>query len=78
MKTMSCKQLGGACDKLFSANTFDEILVLSQSHGKEKLEDGDEKHLKAMAKINELMKDSNKMQSWFDNKVKKFESLPED
>ena len=25
MKTMTCKQLGGACDKEFHANTFEEI-----------------------------------------------------
>ncbi len=25
MKTMTCKQLGGACDKAFSANTFEEL-----------------------------------------------------
>jgi len=35
MKTMSCKQLGGACNKLFSANTFQEMAMLSQGHGKE-------------------------------------------
>jgi hypothetical protein len=37
MKTMSCKQLGGACDKLFSADTFDEIAMMSQNHGKKSL-----------------------------------------
>ena len=25
MKAMTCKQLGGACDKEFTADTFDEI-----------------------------------------------------
>ena len=25
MKTMTCKQLGGACEKEFHANTFEEI-----------------------------------------------------
>jgi len=78
MKTMSCKQLGGACDKLFSANTFNEISALSQSHGKEMFEAGDEKHLQAMQEMSGLMKDSNKMQSWFDNKEQEFNSLPED
>ena len=47
MKTMSCKQLGGACDKLFSADTFDEIATMSQNHGKEMFEKGELKtHLK--------------------------------
>lgn len=35
MKTMTCKQLGGACDKTFSANTFDEIVTMSKHHGME-------------------------------------------
>ena len=30
MKTMTCKQLGGACDKTFSADTFDEIVTMSK------------------------------------------------
>ena len=33
MKTMTCKQLGGACDKKFHANTFDEMAGLSKKHG---------------------------------------------
>ena len=32
MKTMNCKQLGGACDKEFHANSFDEIAEMSKNH----------------------------------------------
>ena len=35
MKTMACKQLGGACDKKFNANSFDEISEMSKQHGME-------------------------------------------
>ena len=35
MKTMSCKELGGACDKVFHANTFEEIAEMSKQHGME-------------------------------------------
>jgi len=35
MKTMTCRELGGACDVTFSANTFDEIGQLSKEHTKE-------------------------------------------
>ena len=38
MKKMTCKQLGGACDLEFQANTFDEIAELSKKHGKEMFE----------------------------------------
>jgi hypothetical protein len=78
MKTMSCKQLGGACDQLFSAHSFNEISALSQSHGKQMFEDADEKHLQAMSIMSELMRDPIKMKSWFDDKETEFNALPED
>lgn len=33
MKTMTCKQLDGACDMKFQAETFQELATLSQQHG---------------------------------------------
>ena len=33
MKTMTCKQLGGGCDKKFHANTFEEMAEISKTHG---------------------------------------------
>ena len=44
MKTMSCKQLGGACEKEFHANTFEEIAEMSKKHGMEMFQTGDEEH----------------------------------
>ena len=35
MKTMTCNQLGGACDLEFHAETFDEMAQLSKQHGME-------------------------------------------
>ena len=35
MKKMTCKQLGGACDKIFSGNTFEELANQSKAPGKE-------------------------------------------
>jgi hypothetical protein len=35
MKTMTCKELGGACDLEFHANTFEEIAKMSKKHGME-------------------------------------------
>ena len=78
MKTMTCKQLGGACDKEFSANTFEEIAELSKQHGMEMYHAKDKDHLAAMDKMRDLMKDSTAMQNWMNEKRKEFESLPED
>lgn len=78
MKTMNCKQLGGACDKIFQANTFEEIAELSKQHGMEMFASQDVAHLEAMARIQALMAKPGAMQDWFDAKKKEFENLPED
>jgi len=72
---MTCKQLGGACDLEFQANTFDEIAELSKKHGKEMFEENDTVHLEAMHKMQELMKNSEDMKKWFADKRKEFDSL---
>lgn len=77
MKKMTCKQLGGACDKVFQANTFDEISVMSKQHGVEMFQKKDAAHLKAMNEMQELMKKPEAMKQWFENKKKEFEVLPE-
>ncbi|MBT3321952.1 MAG: DUF1059 domain-containing protein [Anaerolineae bacterium] len=78
MKTMSCKELGGACDKEFRANSFEEIAEMSKEHGKEMFKINDEAHLEAMNKMQELMQKPEAMQEWFANKKKEFEALPAD
>jgi len=78
MKTMTCKQLGGACDKEFHANTFDEMAEMSKKHGMEMFQLKDEKHLTVMNKMQELMKSPEDMKAWFDNKRKEFDEMPED
>ena len=77
MKTMTCKQLGGACDREFSANSFEEIAEMSKQHGMEMLKQEDEKHLKAMNEMKELMQSPEAMKEWFENKRKEFNDLPE-
>ena len=78
MKTMTCKQLGGACDMKFSANTFDEIAQLSQAHGKEMFQINDNSHIIAMNEMNKLMQNNDAMSQWLDAKKLEFEILEED
>ena len=78
MKTMNCKQLGGACEKEFHANTFDEIAEMSKQHGMEMFQQNDEAHLNAMNEMQELMKNPEAMKDWFESKKNEFEALPED
>ena len=75
MKTMTCKQLGGACNKTFSADTFDEIVTMSKRHGMEMFEKNDKSHLDEMEEISVLMQDQSKMQEWFNQKKEEFNAL---
>ena len=77
MKTMTCKHLGGACEKAFTANTFDEIEEMSKRHGMEMFQKNDKPHLEAMNKMRALMKssDSDVMTAWLKNKRKEFNAL---
>jgi len=78
MKTMSCKQLGGACDKVFQANSFEEMVEMSKQHGMEMFQTQDEDHLKAIMEVQKLMQNPAAMTEWFEGKKKEFEALPED
>jgi len=55
MKTMTCKDLTGACDLEFHAETFVEIAEMSKKHGMKMFEQGDQAHLDAMEKMKALM-----------------------
>jgi hypothetical protein len=78
MKTMTCKQLGGACDKKFHATSFDEIAGMSKQHAMEMFQKKDAAHLRAMNEMQELMKKPEAMKEWFESKKKEFGALPEE
>ncbi|WP_297794340.1 DUF1059 domain-containing protein [uncultured Eudoraea sp.] len=79
MKTMTCKQLGGACDKEFHAATFEEISEMSKQHGMEMFQKNDKHHLEAMSKMRTLMQsaDSDAMKNWMIRKQEEFDALPD-
>ena len=78
MKTMTCKQLGGACDLEFKAETFEEMAELSKSHGMEMFQQGDQAHIAAMQAMQAMMQSPEAMNQWFTERRKEFESLKED
>lgn len=78
MKTMTCNQLGGACNDAFQGNSFEELGELSRSHAMKMFQQGDEEHIKAAEGMKELMQDPDAMKAWFDSKRKEFDELPED
>ena len=73
MKTMTCRQLGGACDMEFHAETFEEIAKMSREHGMLMFSKGDADHIQAMKKMQTEMDTDEKMQQWMDEKRREFE-----
>ena len=75
MKTMTCKQLGGACDQTFQAETFQEIAELSKKHGMEMYQAGDQKHINAMMEMQKRMSTPEQMNKWMLDKQLEFDAL---
>lgn len=78
MKTMTCRQLGGACDEQFHAATFEEMGELSKTHAMAMFSQGDTAHLQAAEQMKALMQDPAAMQAWFASRKKEFDQLPDD
>lgn len=74
MKSMTCRQLGGACEQVFSGSSFDEVAAQSQQHGKEAFGRNDEPHLTAMKKMMEIM-GSGGMDAWMAARKSEFDAL---
>ncbi len=74
---MTCKQLGGACNQPFYAETFAEIAEQSKQHGMEMYRQKDPEHLAAMEEMQVLMRKPEAMQKWYERKRREFEALPE-
>ena len=78
MKTMTCKQLGGACDQTFSANSFDEIAMMVSKHAREMVQNGDQPHIEAMNEMRNTMTSPEATQAWMNDKRKAFDTTPAD
>jgi ribosomal protein L17 len=78
MKTMTCKQLAGACDKEFHAETFEELAEMCRKHAMEMVQNGDKAHLEKMKEMKDLMNNPEAVKEWFEKIQKEFDALPED
>lgn len=78
MKTMTCKQLAGACDKQFHAETFEEMGKMSKKHAMEMAEMGDKAHIEKMEEMkNNSMTKPEAVKEWFEKVQKEFDGLPQ-
>lgn len=75
MKSMTCKQLGGACDHAFTGSSFDEIAMMVSKHAREMVQQGDAPHIEAMNAMRENMRSPEAMNVWMDEKRKLFDRL---
>ena len=78
MKTMTCKQMGGACDETFSAETFEQMVELSKQHAMEMFQKSDEAHLKIMGEMKEMMQKPGAMEAYMAEKKRMFAEHPDD
>ncbi|HTE32004.1 MAG TPA: DUF1059 domain-containing protein [Chryseolinea sp.] len=78
MKTMTCRQLGGACDQTFSANSFDEIAMMVSKHAREMVQNGDQPHIVAMNEMRSNMTSPEATKAWMDDKRKVFDAMSAD
>ncbi|MFM2310412.1 MAG: hypothetical protein RLY87_2534 [Chloroflexota bacterium] len=76
MKTMTCAQLGGACDLTFHAESFDDMAKQSQAHGRQMYADQDAAHIQAMEAMAAMMQNPAAMIAWMDEKKQLFDALP--
>lgn len=74
---MTCRQLGGACDEVFRADSFEEIARLSKAHGMAMFQKNDGAHLAAMNEMQKNMQSPDAMKEWMAARRREFESLPE-
>ena len=73
---MTCRQLGGACDLVFEAETFEEMAALSKKHGTEMFAQKDQEHMVAMNAMMGMMQKPGAMEEWMQARRQEFEKLP--
>jgi predicted small metal-binding protein len=78
MKTMTCKQLGGACDLQLRGATADEVIKAQDKHLREAVAAGDATHEKALEEMKGRWKHPIKGMGWYKDAKREFAALPDD
>jgi predicted small metal-binding protein len=77
MKTMTCSQLGGACDVALQGATADEVIKLQDQHLKDTVAGGDQAHAEALKEMKGRWKHPVSGMKWDKNTKREFAALPE-
>jgi predicted small metal-binding protein len=78
MKTMTCKELGGACDLELRGDSADEVIKKQDAHLKEAVAGGDATHADALAAMKARWKRPISGMKWYRSTKAAFATRPED
>lgn len=78
MKSMTCKQLGGACDLVHRADDANDIIKAQDQHLKEAVAGGDHDHAQALKEMKGRWKRPVSGLKWYRRVQRDFDALPDD
>jgi predicted small metal-binding protein len=78
MKTMTCKQLGGACDLELRGESADDVIKAQDQHLKDVVAGGDTTHEQALKDMKGRWKHPIKGMGWYKDTKREFAALPDD
>jgi predicted small metal-binding protein len=78
MKTMTCQQLGGACDLAHHGDSADEVIKAQDRHLREVVAGGDTAHEDAFAAMKGSWRRPISGMGWYRDVKRRFATLPED
>jgi hypothetical protein len=77
MKTMTCAQLGGACELPHHGKTANDVIKAQDKHLKEIVAGGDEAHKGALKEMQGRWKNPLAGMGWYRKAKRDFAALPE-
>ena len=78
MKTMTCSQLGGACDLPLAGNDYNEIIQAQDRHLREAVASGSTDHEPAMRDMKARWRHPISGMKWYKQVQRDFAALPSD
>jgi hypothetical protein len=78
VRTMTCQQLGGPCERAFRGATADDVIHQQDEHLKAEVAAGDQAHVPANDAMRGRWKRPVKGLGWYRQVKKDFAALPED
>ena len=78
MKTMTCKDLGGACDLALAGTTADDVIKAQDAHLKAVVAGGDRAHESALKEMRGRWKHPVAGLGWYRKTKRDFAALAED